>query len=218
MVLPFWYWLTWVVLDNGLLNGCVYQCLGRSNVIHNPHKLHLDLNRNTKNIKIIKIAIENVNLHTYIRPLNGPLSGTTQVSRYQKAKSNLDFTGARDSGWQWQQLGHMQVCTSLQTDNHASTPPLKFFYTPDALPAAQPTASKHWRQSVGGVAREKNCTRRRACCGRGGETWRSGRGCDVYNICTVDWSYMLACDIAVLQPVPGLTQRVLIVQITRTWC
>jgi len=32
-----------------------------------------------------------------------------------------------------------------QTDNHASTPPLKFFYRPDALPAAQPTVSKHWR-------------------------------------------------------------------------
>jgi len=29
--------------------------------------------------------------------------------------------------WQWHQLGHMQVCTSLQTDNHASTPPLCFF-------------------------------------------------------------------------------------------
>ena len=27
---------------------------------------------------------------------------------------------------QWHQLGHMQVCTSLQTDNHASTPPLSF--------------------------------------------------------------------------------------------
>ena len=33
---------------------------------------------------------------------------------------------ARDSEWQWHQLGHMQVCTSLQTDNHASTPPLSF--------------------------------------------------------------------------------------------
>ena len=29
-----------------------------------------------------------------------------------------------------------------QTDNHAST---QFFYRPDALPAAQPTVSKHWR-------------------------------------------------------------------------
>ena len=46
------------------------------------------------------------------------------VSRYQKGKTNLDFTEARDSEWQWHQLGHMQICTSLQTNNHASTPPL----------------------------------------------------------------------------------------------
>ena len=67
---------------------------------------------------------------------------TTRVSRYQKGKTNLDFTEARDSEWQWHQLGHVQVCTSLQTDNHTSTPPLSF-YRPDVLPAAQPTASKH---------------------------------------------------------------------------
>ena len=31
-------------------------------------------------------------------------------------------------GMQWHQLDHMQtICTSLQTDNHASTPPLSFF-------------------------------------------------------------------------------------------
>jgi len=36
------------------------------------------------------------------------------LSRYQKGKTNLDFTEARDSKWQWHQLGHMQVCTSLQ--------------------------------------------------------------------------------------------------------
>ena len=28
-------------------------------------------------------------------------------------------------GWQWHQLDHMQIiCTSLQTDNHASTRPM----------------------------------------------------------------------------------------------
>jgi len=48
------------------------------------------------------------------------------VSWYQKGKTNLDFTEAGDSEWQWHQLGHMQVCISLQTDNHASIPPLKF--------------------------------------------------------------------------------------------
>jgi len=45
------------------------------------------------------------------------------VSRYQIGKTNLDFTEVRDSEWQWHQLGHMQVCISLQTDNHASAPP-----------------------------------------------------------------------------------------------
>jgi len=80
--------------------------------------------------------------HTHTHPFNGPLSGTTGVSRYQKGTTNLDFTEARDSEWQWHKLGHMQICTLLQTDNHASTPPLSF-YRPDALSAAQPTASKH---------------------------------------------------------------------------
>jgi len=59
----------------------------------------------------------------------------------QKGKTNLDFTEARDIEWKWNPLGHMQLCTSLQTNNHASTPPV--FYRPNALPAAQPTVSKH---------------------------------------------------------------------------
>ena len=65
-------------------------------------------------------------IHSHTHPFNGPFSGTTQVSRYQKGGTNLDFTEARDCEWQWHQLGQMQVCTLLQTDNHASTPPLSF--------------------------------------------------------------------------------------------
>jgi len=61
------------------------------------------------------------------------------VSRYQKGKTNLDFTGARDNEWQWHQLGHMQVCTSLQTDSHASTPPLSFLQA--GCPSCRPTNS-----------------------------------------------------------------------------
>ena len=45
---------------------------------------------------------------------------------HQKGKTNLDFTEARDSEWQWHQLGHMQICTSPQTDNNASTSTLNF--------------------------------------------------------------------------------------------
>jgi len=65
--------------------------------------------------------------HTHTHTHTRRWSGTTRVGRYQKSKTNLDFTEARDSEWQWHHLGHMQVCTALQTDNHASTPPLKFF-------------------------------------------------------------------------------------------
>jgi len=37
---------------------------------------------------------------------------------YQKGKTNLDFTKARDSEWQWHQLGHMKVCFYLRTPNN----------------------------------------------------------------------------------------------------
>ena len=67
------------------------------------------------------------------------LSSTTWVRRYQKGKTNLDFTGARDSEWQWHHLGHVQVCTSLQTDNHASTWPLCFLQA--GCPSCHPTNS-----------------------------------------------------------------------------
>jgi len=76
--------------------------------------------------------------HTH-NPFNGPFSGTTQVNRYQKGKTNLDFTVARDSEWQWHQLSHMQVCTSLQTDSHASTSPLSFLQA--GCPSCRPTNS-----------------------------------------------------------------------------
>ena len=61
------------------------------------------------------------------------------MSRYQKVKTNLDLTEARGSEWQWQQLGHMQVCISPQTDNHASTPPLMFLQA--GCPSCRPTNS-----------------------------------------------------------------------------
>jgi len=94
--------------------------------------------------KIFSLSLSSkfAHTHTHTYPFNGPFSGTTRVSRYQKGKTNLDFTEARVSEWQWHQLGNMQVCTSLQTDNHASNPPLSF-YRPDVLPAAHPTASEH---------------------------------------------------------------------------
>ena len=78
--------------------------------------------------------------HTH--PFNGPFSRTTQVGRYQKGKTNPDFTEARDSEWQWHQLG---LCKSAPRSRQITTPAPhhSVFHRPDALPAAQPTASKH---------------------------------------------------------------------------
>jgi len=60
------------------------------------------------------------------------------MGQYQKGKTNLVFTEARDSEWQWHQLGYVQVCTSLQADNHASTPPLRVFLQA-RCPSCRPT-------------------------------------------------------------------------------
>ena len=74
------------------------------------------------------------------------------MGRYQKGKTNLDITEARDSEWQWHQLGHMQVCTSLQADNHASTPPLIFLQAgcPSCRPANSVKALKAYRLATWG--------------------------------------------------------------------
>ena len=55
-------------------------------------------------------------------------SRTTWVGRYQKDKPFWILLKQEMTGWQWLQLNHMQIiCTSLQTDNHASISSLQFF-------------------------------------------------------------------------------------------
>ena len=97
--------------------------------------------------KIVVFVCLSVYTHTHTHTFNGPFAGTTRVSRYQKGKTNLDFTDARNSEWQWHQLGHVQVCISLQTDNHASTPPLSFFT--GRMPFLPPNQQ---RQSTEGIS------------------------------------------------------------------
>jgi len=89
-------------------------------------------------------------------PFNCSLSGTTRVCRYQKGKTKLDFTEARDSEWHWHPLGHMQVCISLQADNYASTQPLSFLQAgcPSCRPTSSVKALKAWVLNKAGVKRE----------------------------------------------------------------
>jgi len=83
LVLPFWYWLTQVVLEKRPLNRC-----------------------------------------------------SSSSSQREKERERAE---ARDSEWQWHQLDHMQVCTSLQADNDANTPPLSFLQA--ECPSCRPTNS-----------------------------------------------------------------------------
>jgi len=79
-----------------------------------------------------------------LHPFNGIFYRSTWVSRHQKSKPFWILLEEEMMGWH--QLDDMQklqiICTSLQTDNHASTSPLSF-YRLNALPAGQPTALKH---------------------------------------------------------------------------
>ena len=79
------------------------------------------------------------NDHTHTHPFNGPFSRTTRVGRYQKGKTNLDFTEARASEWQWHQLGICKSAPRSRQNNHASTSPLSFLQA--GCPSCCPTNS-----------------------------------------------------------------------------
>ena len=63
--------------------------------------------------------------HTHTR-LTAHCPGLPGLAGTRKVKP-IWISLKQESEWQWHQLGHMQVCTLLQTDNHTSTPLLSFF-------------------------------------------------------------------------------------------
>ena len=91
------------------------------------------------------VFYRHLGVHLYCTALWN-LSGITPVSRYHN-----------QSGFYWSKW-HWVACSGIswaifksaprpkQMTMHASTTPISF-YRPDTLPAAQPTASKHWRQT-----------------------------------------------------------------------
>ena len=112
------------------LLSCMYYHFMTPAIRHpyNWHMVHYTLHKN--------------NTHTH--PFNGPFSGTTQVSWYQKGKPIwilLKQETVSGSGMTW------AICKSALCSRQITTPTphQSVFYRPDALPAAQPTASKHWR-------------------------------------------------------------------------
>ena len=79
---------------------------------------------------------------THTRPFNSHLSRTTWVGRYQKGKPVWTLPKQETvsgSGTSW------AICKSAPHSRQITTlaPHHSVFYRPDALPATQPTASKH---------------------------------------------------------------------------
>ena len=84
--------------------------------------LHFTLNTGSYNTVLSVLLCCDIITHTHERThILLPFIRDYPGELVLEGKTNLYFTEARDSEWQWYQLA-----TSLQTDNHASTQPLKF--------------------------------------------------------------------------------------------
>ena len=84
------------------------------------------------------IYAQHTHTYTYTNPFNAPFQGLPGWAGTRKVKPTwilLKQETVSGSGITWA----MQVCTSLQTDNHASTPPLSFLQA--GCPSCRPTNS-----------------------------------------------------------------------------
>ena len=83
-----------------------------------------------------------IHTHKHTHPFNGSLSRTTRVSWYQKGKTNLDFTEARDSEWQWHQV------KALKATHTCTLHSFRFMY--ETLHVQQSLPSVLWPCWLGG--------------------------------------------------------------------
>jgi len=85
-------------------------------------------------------------MHTF----NGTFSASAQVGRYQKGKTSLDFTEARDNEWQWH---HLAICKSAPHSTEITMPaPHYIVFLQAGCPSCCPTniikalKAVHYRQ------------------------------------------------------------------------
>jgi len=129
--------LTRVVPDKGPLNGCVcvYDMVWQASLTCTWKLEKASLIYHTKAKTIVTL-----------QPFNSLFSWTTCVSRYQKWKNQSAFKW----GKRWWDFGMAVATAGPYANNLHLTPDINTsslnVYRPDALPDAQPTVSKHWRQ------------------------------------------------------------------------
>jgi len=86
---------------------------------------------------ILKVANDSLSAHMYRLSVRRITHARTHASTHTDTQTHTHTH--TDSEWQWHQLSHMQVCTSLQIDNHASTSLLSFLQA--RCPSCHPTNS-----------------------------------------------------------------------------
>ena len=90
--------------------------------------------------------------YTHTHPFNGPLSGTNRVSRYQKGKTNLDFTESKKtvsgSGISW------AICMSASRNRETTTQVPHHSVFKDPMPFLP---LHEQRQSTEGNAATRSC-------------------------------------------------------------
>ena len=119
-ILPFRYWLTWVLPEKRPLNVCV--CVVTS-------------------VKNYMWSLDNTHTHTHLIAICPGLPGWAGTRKVKPIWILLKQETVSGSGISW------AVCKSATRFRQITMPAPhhSVFYRPDALPATQPTASKHWR-------------------------------------------------------------------------
>ena len=110
--------------------------------LHWPyHTYAQSLRKGNKHLAHVPLGIWHaINQHTHTHTFNGPFfPGLPGWAGTKEVKPIWILLKQRDGEWQWYQLGYMQLCTSIQTDNHASTPPFSFLQA--GCPSCCPTNS-----------------------------------------------------------------------------
>ena len=94
-------------------------------------------------LKMFTLQLDYVNYFCVSLRFNGHIPGEPGLAGVYWSK-----------GWWrwWWQLDYWTTgaisCVKLWSDHRHQQTDTQFFYRPDALPAAQPTVSKHWRENI----------------------------------------------------------------------
>ena len=105
----------------------------------------LSVARNRRKLWMLSISKCSITTHNRLTALFPGLPGWAGTRKVKPIWISLKQETVSDSGISW-----AIICKSAPRSRQITTPAPhhSVFYRPDALPAAQPTASKHWRQTL----------------------------------------------------------------------